>query len=56
MEKNDNLRKQQKLTNQLNNLLEISANSLLCGPSCQREKNLKTLQIRNCQKMNFIIQ
>jgi hypothetical protein len=44
MEKNKNLRKQQKLTNQLNNLLEISANSLTCGPSCQREKNLKTLQ------------
>jgi hypothetical protein len=44
MKKNNDLRNQQKLTNQLNNLLEISANSLLCGPSCQREKNLKTLQ------------
>ena len=44
MQKNDSLRKQQELTNQLNNLLEISSNSLLCGPSCQRERNLKTLQ------------
>ena len=44
MQKNNSLRKQQELTNQLNNLIEISSNSLLCGPSCQKERNLKTLQ------------
>ena len=44
MEKNDSLRKQQELTNQLNNLLEIYANSLSCGSICQREQNLKTLK------------
>ena len=43
MKKNENLRKQHKLTQQLNKLLEISANSLSCGPSCQREKDLKKL-------------
>ena len=35
---------QQKLTNQLNSLLEASANSLLCGPDCQREQNLTSLR------------
>ena len=44
MDRNKILENQQKLTNQLNSLLETSANSLLCGPDCQREQNLTSLR------------
>jgi hypothetical protein len=44
MERNDVLQNQQKLSNQINKLLEASSDSMLCGPSCQRERQLTELK------------
>jgi len=44
MERNKILQNQQKLTNQINQLLEASSDSLLCGPSCQKERKIIELK------------
>lgn len=43
-DRNKILRQQQELSNKINSLLEQSAQTLLCGPACQREQNLSTLK------------